>query len=157
MDVQLDRIDRHILKCLQVDNRISNQALAEEVGLSPPACLRRVKLLREQGIIMADVAIVNPRALGKVLNIIVEVEMIRDSIDVHDMFMRKMQDATEVTQCYQVTGDIDFVLVIMVPDMEAYEAFARRDLASDPNLRKFRSLISLRRNKFTTEVDLEHL
>lgn len=106
---------------------------------------------------MADVAIVNPRAVGKVLNIIVEVEMIRDSIDVHDMFMRKMQDATEVTQCYQVTGDIDFVLVIMVPDMEAYEAFARRDLASDPNLRKFRSLISLRRNKFTTEVDVEHL
>ncbi|WP_415881341.1 Lrp/AsnC family transcriptional regulator [Neptuniibacter sp. QD29_5] len=157
MDVQLDRIDRHILKCLQVDNRISNQALAEEVGLSPPACLRRVKQLREQGIIMADVAIVNPRALGKVLNIIVEVEMIRDSIDVHDMFMRKMQDATEVTQCYQVTGDIDFVLVIMVPDMEAYEAFARRDLASDPNLRKFRSLISLRRNKFTTEVDVDHL
>ncbi|WP_415905801.1 Lrp/AsnC family transcriptional regulator [Neptuniibacter sp. QD48_55] len=157
MDIQLDRIDRHILKCLQVDNRISNQALAEEVGLSPPACLRRVKQLREQGIIMADVAIVNPRALGKVLNIIVEVEMIRDSIDVHDMFMRKMQDATEVTQCYQVTGDIDFVLVIMVPDMEAYEAFARRDLASDPNLRKFRSLISLRRNKFTTEVDVDHL
>ncbi|WP_415888002.1 Lrp/AsnC family transcriptional regulator [Neptuniibacter sp. QD37_6] len=157
MDVQLDRIDRHILKCLQVDNRISNQALAEEVGLSPPACLRRVKQLREQGIIMADVAIVNPRALGKVLNIIVEVEMIRDSIDVHDMFMRKMQEAAEVTQCYQVTGDIDFVLVIMVPDMEAYEAFARRDLASDPNLRKFRSLISLRRNKFTTEVDVEHL
>lgn len=157
MDFQLDRIDRHILKCLQVDNRISNQALAEEVGLSPPACLRRVKQLREQGIIMADVAIVNPRAVGKVLNIIVEVEMIRDSIDVHDMFMRKMQDATEVTQCYQVTGDIDFVLVIMVPDMEAYEAFARRDLASDPNLRKFRSLISLRRNKFTTEVDVEHL
>ncbi|WP_415888240.1 Lrp/AsnC family transcriptional regulator [Neptuniibacter sp. SY11_33] len=157
MDFQLDRIDRHILKCLQVDNRISNQALAEEVGLSPPACLRRVKQLREQGIIMADVAIVNPRALGKVLNIIVEVEMIRDSIDVHDMFMRKMQDAIEVTQCYQVTGDIDFVLVIMVPDMEAYEAFARRDLASDPNLRKFRSLISLRRNKFTTEVDVDHL
>jgi len=157
MKSSLDRIDRHILKCLQVDNRISNQALAEEVGLSPPACLRRVKHLREQGIIISDVSIVNPRAIGRVLNIIVEVEMVRDSTDVHDSFMRRMQSAREVTQCYQVTGEIDFILVIMVPDMEAYEAFARREMASDSNMRKFRSLISLRRNKFSTEIDVDLL
>lgn len=155
--MNVDRIDRHILKCLQLDNRISNQALAEEVGLSPPACLRRVRRLREEGIIMADVALLNPKLLGHTINIIVEVEMNRDQLDVHDTFMRKMQAAHEVTQCYQVTGDVDFVLVVLVSDMDAYEAFARRDLASDPNLRKFRSLISLRRNKFETAINLDQI
>lgn len=157
MKYEIDRIDRHILRCLQQDNRISNQKLAEEVGLSPPACLRRVRKLREEGVIMADVSLINPRMIGQSLNIIVEVEMGRDSIDVHDNFMRKMQQAAEVTQCYQVTGEIDFVLVIVVRDMEAYESFARRRLASDPNLRKFRSLISLRRNKFSTQLDVDQL
>ncbi|MAY42039.1 MULTISPECIES: Lrp/AsnC family transcriptional regulator [unclassified Neptuniibacter] len=153
----LDRIDRHILRCLQLDNKVSNLQLAEEVGLSPPACLRRVRRLREEGIIVADVSLVNPRLLGRVINIIVEVEMNRDQLDVHDAFMLKMQAAPEVTQCYQVTGDVDFVLVVMVADMEAYEAFARRELASDINLRKFRSLISLKRNKFSTAVDLDQI
>ena len=153
MKIDLDRIDRHILTLLQQDNRISNQKLAETVGLSPPACLRRVKRLRDEGVIIADVSIVNPRLLGKKLNIIVEIEMSRDSLDISDNFMRKMHEANEVTQCYQVTGEIDFVLVVMVEDMEAYEAFARRELASNTHLRKFRTLISLRRNKFSTEVD----
>ena len=157
MKDSLDRIDRHILRCLQLDNKISNVLLAEEVGLSPPACLRRVRRLREESIIVADVSLVNPRLLGRVINIIVEVEMNRDQLDVHDAFMLKMQAAPEVTQCYQVTGDVDFVLVVMVADMEAYEAFARRELASDINLRKFRSLISLKRNKFSTAVDLDQI
>lgn len=154
MNIELDRIDRHILTLLQQDNRISNQKLAEIVGLSPPACLRRVKKLRDDGVIIADVSIVNPRVLGKKLNIIVEIEMSRDSLDISDSFMRKMHEAHEVTQCYQVTGEIDFVLVVMVEDMEAYEAFARRELASNTYLRKFRTLISLRRNKFSTAVDV---
>lgn len=157
MNIELDRIDRHILTLLQQDNRISNQKLAEIVGLSPPACLRRVKKLRDDGVIIADVSIVNPRVLGKKLNIIVEIEMSRDSLDISDSFMRKMHEAHEVTQCYQVTGEIDFVLVVMVEDMEAYEAFARRELASNTYLRKFRTLISLRRNKFSTAVDVERL
>ncbi len=104
MKLQLDRIDRQILNILQRNNRISNLQLAEEVSLSPPACLKRVKRLRESGVIEADVAILNSRILGKMLNIIVEVEMIRDQADLADAFMRKMQLADEVTQCYQVTG-----------------------------------------------------
>ncbi|MEH6579994.1 MAG: Lrp/AsnC family transcriptional regulator [Amphritea sp.] len=154
MNIELDRIDRHILNLLQSNNRISNQQLAEQVGLSPPACLRRVRRLREAGVIMADVALVNPKVIGGMLNIIVEVEMNRDQLDLSDAFMRKMQSAPEVTQCYQVTGEVDFLLVVMVPNMEAYEAFTRRDLSSDANLRKFRTLISLRREKFTTAIEL---
>ncbi|MBB1486928.1 Lrp/AsnC family transcriptional regulator [Oceanospirillum sediminis] len=150
----LDRTDKRILNLLQQDNRITNQALAERVGLSPPACLKRVRKLRESGVITADVSIINPDVVGHKINVLVEIEMDRDQQDVYDAFTRKMHASPEVTQCYQVTGEVDFVLVVLVPDMQAYEAFARRELSSNPNLRKFRSLISLRREKFTTSVEL---
>lgn len=150
----MDRIDKKILNLLQKDNRISNQKLAETVGLSAPACLKRVKKLRESGVIMADVSIVSPQVVGHLINVIVEVEMDRDTLDVYDSFNRQMSACPEVTQCYQVTGEVDFVLVVLVPDMQTYEAFARRELASNPYLRKFRSLISLRREKFRTAIEL---
>lgn len=152
--MSLDRIDRRILNLLQQNNRISNQELAERVGLSPPACLRRVRKLRESGIIVADVALVDPLQVGQRLNIIVEVEMARDQLDIYDAFVRQMRSAPEVSQCYQVTGEVDFVLVVQVPDMQRYEAFARRALASNPHLNKFRTLISLRREKFSTAVEV---
>lgn len=150
----MDRIDKKILNVLQKDNRISNQKLAEKVGLSAPACLKRVKKLRESGVIMADVSIVSPQVVGHLINVIVEVEMDRDTLDVYDSFNRQMSACPEVTQCYQVTGEVDFVLVVLVPDMQTYEAFARRELASNSYLRKFRSLISLRREKFRTAIEL---
>ncbi|WP_211252221.1 Lrp/AsnC family transcriptional regulator [Marinobacterium jannaschii] len=154
MKIELDRIDRRILNQLQRDNRISNQQLAELVGLSPPACLRRVKRLRDEGVIIADVSIVNPAVLGHPLNIIVEVEMARDQLDIYSAFKRKMAAAPEVTQCYQVTGEVDFLLVVMVADLQAYENFSRRTLSSDQNLRKYRSMISLGREKFETAIEL---
>ena len=150
----MDRIDKHILNHLQRNNRISNQQLAEAVGLSAPACLKRVRRLRESGVISAEVAIVSPELVGHRINVIVEVEMDRDTLDIYDSFNRRMSECPEVTQCYQVTGEVDFVLVVLVPDMQTYEAFARRELASDPHLRKFRSLISLRREKFRTAIEL---
>ncbi len=154
MSFELDRIDRNILNILQKDSRISNQSLAERIGLSPPACLRRVRKLRESGVIMAEVALINPRLVGRYINIIVEVEMVRDQLDIYDAFKRKMDTAPEVTQCYQVTGEVDFLLMLLVEDMESYEAFTRKYLATDTNLSKFRTLISLRRDKFSTAIPL---
>lgn len=154
MSYELDRIDRSILNILQLDSRISNQDLAEQIGLSPPACLRRVRRLREEGVIMAEVALINPRMVGRYINIIVEVEMVRDQLDIYDAFKRKMDGAAEVTQCYQVTGEVDFLLMLMVEDMESYEAFTRKYLSTDSNLNKFRTLISLRRDKFSTAIPL---
>jgi len=154
MSFELDRIDRNILNILQKDSRISNQDLAERIGLSPPACLRRVRRLRESGVIMAEVALINPRLVGRHINIIVEVEMVRDQLDIYDAFKRKMDAAPEVTQCYQVTGEVDFLLMLLVADMESYEAFTRKYLATDANLAKFRTLISLRRDKFSTAIPL---
>ncbi|MDO6563731.1 Lrp/AsnC family transcriptional regulator [Amphritea sp. 1_MG-2023] len=151
---RIDRIDRRILNLLQQDSRISNQALAEQVGLSPPACLRRVRRLREAGVIMAEVALLNPRLVGRAINVIVEVEMVRDQLDIYAAFQRKMDAVPEVTQCYQVTGEVDFLLILMVEDMESYERFTRQYLSTDANLSKFRTLISLRRDKFSTAIPL---
>ncbi|RTE64973.1 Lrp/AsnC family transcriptional regulator [Amphritea opalescens] len=152
--MNLDRIDRSILNILQRDDRISNQNLAEKVGLSPPACLRRVRRLRDEGIIMAEVALIDPRLVGRYINVIVEVEMVRDQLDIYEAFKRKMNSAPEVTQCYQVTGEVDFMLILMVEDMESYETFTRKYLSTDANLSKFRTLISLRRDKFSTAIPL---
>ncbi|MES9856678.1 MAG: Lrp/AsnC family transcriptional regulator [Sedimenticola sp.] len=154
MKQELDHLDRRILNQLQRNNRISNQTLAEQVGLSPPACLRRVRHLRESGIIEQEVALLNPEAVGRLINIIVEVEMERDQQDLLDQFRKAIEQASEVSQCYVVTGEVDFILIVSVADMQAYEAFTQRVLHSQPNLRKFRSLISLRRIKFDTAVEL---
>ncbi|WP_163833521.1 Lrp/AsnC family transcriptional regulator [Spartinivicinus ruber] len=151
---ELDRIDRHILNILQQDSSISNVVLADQVGLSPPACLRRVNRLREAGIIYAEVALLDPKKVGYQLNVIVEVELERDRPDLYDQFKRKVLAAEEVTQCYQVTGEVDFILVVVVPDMQAYEAFIQRVLYTEANMRKFRSLISLNRPKFETAIML---
>jgi len=152
--MNLDNIDRNILRRLQQNNRITNQQLAEEVGLSAPACLKRVRLLREQNVIAQDVAILDPKLAGLGLTMIVEVEMERERTDLNKSFANRMREAPEVTQSYQVTGDVDFVLIVTVADMEAFKDFVERVLYPDPNLRKFRTLISMDRQKFTTALPI---
>jgi Lrp/AsnC family leucine-responsive transcriptional regulator len=105
-------------------------------------------------VIAADVSLINPKLIGHTLNIIVEVEMERDHLELLSRFRKAILAAPEVTQCYTVTGEVDFILVVSVPDMSSYEAFTQRVLYIQPNLRKFRSLISLDRVKFETAVEL---
>ncbi|MCW8889284.1 MAG: Lrp/AsnC family transcriptional regulator, partial [Sedimenticola sp.] len=108
----LDRIDERILNQLQKDNQISNLKLAEQVGLSPPACLRRVKRLRDEQVITGDVSLVDPQIAGHNINIIVEVEMERDHLELSAQFRKSIMASPEVTQCYAVTGEVDFILVV---------------------------------------------
>lgn len=149
-----DNTDRRILSILQEDSRITNVALADAVGLSPPACLKRVRQLRAQGVIEREVAILNPKVAGISITMLVEVEMERDRADLNQAFLKRIDASPEVTQCYQVTGEVDFILIVSVPDMEAFQAFAERVLYADTNMRKFRTLISMKRNKFKTSIPL---
>ncbi|MDN3616710.1 MAG: Lrp/AsnC family transcriptional regulator [Vibrio gallaecicus] len=153
--MDIDRIDRNILATLQKNNRVSNIVLAELVGLSPPACLKRVKRLREEGIIIGDVSIINPELAGSTMTLIVSVEMERDRADIYQVFRRSILKAPEVTQCYQISGSYDFMLVVTVKDILAYEQFVERVLHTDLNIRKFHTSVSLRTVKFTTAIDLE--
>jgi len=152
--LDIDGLDRKILVHLQRNNRMANVELADRVGLSPPACLKRVKRLREFGVITADVSLLNPKLAGSQMCMIVSIEMERDRGDIYQQFRRSINDAKEVTQCYQVTGEYDFVLIVTVAGIEAFEAFVERVLHADLNILKFRTAISIRQVKFTTEIAL---
>lgn len=153
--MKIDRIDRKILVALQRNNRIANLELAELVGLSPPACLKRVKRLREEEVIVGDVSIINPELAGNTMTLIVSVEMERDRADIYQVFRKSILNAPEVTQCYQISGSYDFMLVVTVKDIQGYEYFVERVLHKDLNIRKFHTSVSLRTVKFSTEIELE--
>ncbi|WP_428197365.1 Lrp/AsnC family transcriptional regulator [Aliivibrio kagoshimensis] len=148
----LDRTDKAILRFLQSDASVSNLQLSSAIGLSPPACLKRVKRLKKEGVISREVALVDQEKLGACLHIIMNIEMERDRLDLNRAFIQKMKAASEVKQCYQVTGDTDFILLVTVADIERYEAFCKREIYSEPNMKNFRTHISMNRVKFETSV-----
>jgi len=152
--VMLDTIDRKILTILQEDNRITNLALAERVGLSPPPCLRRVRRLGELGVIEKNVALVDPAKVGQGIIAFVGVELDRQREDVLTSFERKIAAQPEVQQCYFVSGEIDYLLLVTCPSMESYNAFARRVLANEHNIKRFRTSFCLSRVKYATAIPL---
>jgi Lrp/AsnC family leucine-responsive transcriptional regulator len=110
--------------------------------------------LRESGVILKEVALLDARMAGNQLNLVVSVEMERDRADIYKRFSAAVQAAPEVMECYQVSGETDFVLIVSVADVQAYEHFIDRVLHKDPNIRKFHTAISIRRVKYTTAFDL---
>lgn len=151
----LDKIDRMIIGILQENNQITNLQLAERVYVSAPTCLRRVRRLREEKIIVADVALVDPARVGKALFVFIEVVLERQTEELQHEFERKIEKTHEVTQCYMVSGQTDFILVAQVADMKAYHSFVRRVLTNDPNIRNFQSHFAMNRSKFQTAVSLD--
>lgn len=152
--ISLDELDRRILRALQEDNRLSFAELAEQCNSSAASCMRRVNKLRSGGVIIADIALLDPKAVGKSLSVIVNVELDRERLDLVDDFKRAMRAAPEVTQCYMVTGEADFVLMVSVEDVEAFDVFVKARLYTNPNVRKFRSMIALDRVKFQPRVQV---
>ncbi|MCV2402241.1 Lrp/AsnC family transcriptional regulator [Marinomonas sp. C2222] len=146
--MKLDAIDISILKELQQNADQTNLALADKVGLSAPACLKRVKRLKEEGVIEQVVAVVSPKAVGKRLNMVVEIYMKTDDFAASNAFIEDTNQAPEVKQCYKVTGEVDFVLIVNVSDMFEYDAFCKRVIHKQANMRKFTTLISMRCTKF---------
>src|SRR5262249_29613429 len=133
--VDLDQFDRALLDRLQVSNQTSARKLAEQVGLSESAVLRRIRNLRKNGVITADVSVVHPAALGAPLIIHVLVSLEREGTPALDAFERKIRARAEVRGAWYVTGEADFVLLLQVSSMEAYETFAREMFHDDPNVR----------------------
>ena len=124
MAVKLDKIDKKILQLMQDNARISNLELAEQVGLSPTPCSRRVKRLEESGLIDRHVTLLNPEALGLNLTAIIGISMDRHTPDRFELFEQAIKDMPEVLECSIVTGQAaDFLLKVMVKDMQHYEKF----------------------------------
>ena len=139
--VDLDDKDRHLLDLLQADARRPLERLAGDVGLSAPAVQRRLKRLREAGVITAEVAVVDPAAVGLPMTFVVMVELERERAQQIDAFRRKVAAEPQVQQSYYVTGEGDFVLVALARDMDDFEALTRRLFFDDPNVRRFRTSV----------------
>lgn len=138
---ELDAKDRRLLDLLQHDARQSLEVLASEVALSAPAVQRRIKRLREAGVIAGDVAVVDPTAVGLPMTFLVIVEFERERAEQIDAFRRKVTAEPQVQQGYYVTGEGDFVMVVLARDMDDYEALTRRLFFDDPNVRRFRTSV----------------
>ncbi|WP_417472772.1 Lrp/AsnC family transcriptional regulator [Leisingera sp.] len=135
----MDRFDALILNAIQGNARLTAEALSTTVGLSPDACRKRLAKLRASGIIEAEIAILEPKSVGRELLLIVEVSLQNERLADIDDFKARMVAAPEVMQCYYVTGDADFVLILSAESMADYEAFTRRHFFADENVLKFRT------------------
>lgn len=155
---ELDATDVRLLDALQRDASISNQDLAERVHVSPPTCLRRVKRLRDAGLIERQIAVLNSdklaRILGHGLLAIVEITLDRQGAEQLAAFEARVAADEAVQQCYRVSPGPDFVLVVVAADMPDYLALAQRLLTSDANVRNVKAFFSLKRSKFEPRVPL---
>ncbi len=128
LNSDLDAIDRHILRRLQLNGRLTNQQLCEDVGLSPSPCLRRVRALEERGIITGYVALVEPEAVGLPVNAFVRIRLDQQD-DAHlATFESAVAEFPEVMDCYLMTGEADYQLRVLVPSLAAFEDFLRKRL-----------------------------
>ncbi len=144
---QLDAFDRKILFILQKDNTTPQRAIGEAVNLSAPAVQRRIKRMTEAGVIQANVAVVDPVAVGQSITIFVEIEVISETAEQIESAKREFAAAPEIQQCYYVTGEADFILVIVVPTMSDYEALTRRLFFGNSNVKRFRTFVAMDRVK----------
>jgi DNA-binding Lrp family transcriptional regulator len=155
----LDAIDLQLLDQLQRDASLSNLELAERVHTSAPTCLRRVKRLRDAGLIERHIAILNPQRLadsiGHGLTAIAEVTLDRQNSEALDAFEARVALEAQVQQCYRVSPGPDFVLVVHSGDMPAYQQLAQRLFSADANVRNVKVFFSVKRSKFGAELPLE--
>jgi len=134
----IDDFDRALLELVQRDNLTPARLLAERVGLSESAVLRRLRRLRREKIIAADVSIVSPAAIGLPLTVIALVSLERENSGVLADFTRRARTRSEVRQCWYVTGESDLALVLQLDSMASYEAFSREMFVDNPNVKSSR-------------------
>lgn len=158
-EISLDAIDLQLLSHLQTDASLSNQALADRVHTSPPTCLRRVKRLRDSGLIERHIALLNPErmaaAVGYGLTAIVEITLDRQDFAALQRFESRVANEVAVQQCYRVSPGPDFCLVIHVRDMPDYQALTQRVFTTDANVRNVKAFFSIKRSKFGAELPLQ--
>jgi Lrp/AsnC family transcriptional regulator, leucine-responsive regulatory protein len=156
--INIDSIDLQLLSSLQRDASLSNLALAEQVHISPPTCLRRVKRLHELKLIEKQVAIVNPDRLAAVLGggltAMVEITLDQQNAEIWEQFEARVAQEDRVQQCYRVSPGPDFCLVVHALDMQDYLALTQRLFTADANVRNVKAFFSVKRSKFGAELPL---
>ncbi len=151
----LDAIDRRILRVLQENARIPNVELAQAVGLSPSPCLRRVRDLEERGIVRRYVGLVDPGAVGLPVSVFVQVTLERQVERALETFETAVQERPEVMECYLMTGDADYLLRVVVPDLESFQRFLMEHLTRVPGVASIKSSFALKQVKYLTALPLD--
>ena len=123
ISIKLDRIDKNIIRELQINGRMQNNDLAHEIGLSPSSCLRRVKLLEELGVIQSYTTIVDPQKIGLQLILFSRIWLVGQDAETIDCFIEAMKELPQVMECYIILGESDAMLKVVVPDLESYRKF----------------------------------
>lgn len=136
-DPMIDRLDAKILDLMQHNNRLTVEQLGAEVGLSPSACQRRLARLRADKVIRSDVSIVDAAKIGRRLTMIIEVTLEREDPETVTRFKQAMGKHPQVTQCYYVTGDKDFILIVSMRDMEEFDTFQNEFCTQNPSISRF--------------------
>jgi len=153
--VELTASERKILRVLQKEGRISNQALAERVGLSAAPCWRRVQNLRESGVLRGYAAILDPQKVGVHVVAYAHINLQRHQEDTVERFEEAVRATPEILECYAVTGDADFLLKVAVPDIAAYDRFLHEFVFSLPGVGQVHSNLALREIKYETALPLD--
>ena len=150
----LDDIDRKILLLLQEDATLSHQDLADRVGASSTSCWRRIKALEEAGVIDGRVVLLHPEKVDRKVSVMCSVHLKEHNGDVRQAMETFVQNRPEVMECYSMSGDTDYMLRIVVPNVEAYEHFLMTHLLSNPHVASASSSFALRQVKYTTALPL---
>ena len=155
--VKLDNIDRHILKELRDEGRITNVELARRVGISAPPCLRRVRALEQAGLIRGYHADLNGEELGYGLAIFAWIGLDSQHEDDLSAFERRMADLPMIRECHMLTGEADFILKIVARDWDSWQNFLTTELIAAPNVASVKTAPVLRRSKIEFGVPLDGL
>ncbi len=152
-----DRRDRRILETIQDEARISNADLAARVGLSPAPCWRRVRALERAGVIRKHVTLLNPEAVGLKVNVFAMVTLEKQIEPRLEHFERAILERPEVMECYLMTGEFDYLLRVVVPDVAAYERFLLEHLTRIEGIASIKSSFALKQVQYKTALPLTYL
>lgn len=154
-DIDIDGIDRSLLKLLQRDALTSTEMLGEWVGLSPTAAKRRVNKLRKNGVIQRDVAITDPERLGFGVFTLVFVNLERDRRDIVQNFKQAIENHPRILQGFYITGDADFVLLVVSRSLADYEKFTQTFFWESPNIKSFKTMVVMETVKLGFELPID--
>ena len=155
LPARLDAIDRKILKELQDDGRITNVELAKRVGISAPPCLRRVRALEEAGFIKSYRALLDEKKLGYEVAVFAMVHLASQAEADLVAFEEFVRQQPLVRECWMLSGEIDFVLKCVAPDLKTFQAFVEK-LTAAPNVRNVKTSLTLRQSKDAAMVPMEN-
>lgn len=152
---KFDEIDKKILNILQERGRITNANLATEVGLSPPPMLERVKKLEKNGVIEKYVALLDPKKVNKSTIVYVSLTVARHRVKSFDLVNQELNKFPEVLEIYHISGEEDYLIKVVVQDIQEYEQFLLKKLATIPAISRIKSNVVLSTIKYNTKIEIE--